>query len=450
MSAGVRRARSQVAEVDRAGAADLGQLATDVGSVPNQIGAVLLLDHLGEVELADLQRVIGDRLAGVPRLRQRLVTAGRGGGGAVWVEDPGFDVARHLEVVDCPAPGDEPALLALAAGRVTAPLPATAPRWQATLVTGLVGGGVALIVVFHHVLADGLGGLAVLARLVDEGAAVPAGPAAAAGPRPAGPGPGLRSRLARARRRLAEFGPRLRAVRRELGDRPTFATRCSLNHPTGRRREVAVVRAELAALKGFAHAHGGASVNDVLIGAVAGALGTLLRRRGEHVDEIVATVMVAAVPAGAPAGPAAGNQAGIAPIALPTGGTLAERLPVIAALTRARKQGRRGASAAPLGVVLRILARLHLLRWFIDHQRMVHTFVTNLRGPAVQVSIAGVPVIGLVPISLATGNVTVAFAAMSYAGTVTITVVTDPTHHPDRDVLLRALEEELVAPQPRS
>ncbi|TVR28601.1 MAG: DUF1298 domain-containing protein [Nitriliruptor sp.] len=160
--------------------------------------------------------------------------------------------------------------------------------------------------------------------------------------------------------------------------------------------------------------------------------------------------MVAAAPAGAPAGPAAGNQAGIAPIALPTGGTLAERLPVIAALTRARKQGRRGASAAPLGVVLRILARLRLLRWFIDHQRMVHTFVTNLRGPAVQVSIAGVPVIGLVPISLATGNVTVAFAAMSYAGTVTITVVTDPTHHPDRDVLLGALEDELAITRPES
>ena len=436
---------------ERAGAADLGQLVVDVGSVPNQIGAVLTLDGVGEGDVARLYAVLGDRLAGVPRLRQRLVTARRGGGGAVWVEDPGFDVARHLEVVDCPAPGDEAVLLALAAGRVTAPLPSTAPRWRATLVTGLTGGGAALIVVFHHVLADGLGGLAVLARLVDGAAEVPAVPGAAEAPAVPGAAtgtsstrtrPGRRSRLARVLRRLAALWPRLQAVRRELGARPTFATRCSLNHPTGPRREVAVVRTELAALKAVAHAHGDATVNDVLLGAVGGALGTLLRSRGEQVDEIVATVMVAA--AGGSAGGSAGNQAGIAPIALPTGGTLADRLPTIGARTRPRMQARRGASAGPLGAAMALLARLHLLRWCIDHQRMVHTFVTNLRGPADSVRIAGVTVTGLVPISLATGNVTVAFAAMSYAGTMTVTVVTDPTQHPDRDVLLRALEAELV------
>ena len=451
---------------ERAGAADLGQLVVDVGSVPNQIGAVLTLDGVGEGDVARLYAVLGDRLAGVPRLRQRLVTARRGGGGAVWVEDPGFDVARHLEVVDCPAPGDEAVLLALAAGRVTAPLPSTAPRWRATLVTGLTGGGAALIVVFHHVLADGLGGLAVLARLVDGAAEVPAVPGAATGTSSTRTRPGRRSRLARVLRRLAALWPRLQAVRRELGARPTFATRCSLNHPTGPQREVAVVRTELAALKAVAHAHGDATVNDVLLAVIAGALGTLLRSRGEQVDELVATVMVAAAAAGGAAGatrggsaggstgPPAGNQVGIAPIALPTGGTLADRLPTIGARTRPRTrprmQARRGASAAPLGAVMAILARLHLLRWCIDHQRMVHTFVTNLRGPADPVRIAGVTVTGLVPISLATGNVTVAFAAMSYAGTMTVTVVTDPTHHPDRDVLLRALEAELVTGRPGS
>ena len=220
-------------------------------------------------------------------------------------------------------------------------------------------------------------------------------------------------------------------------------------------------------MKAIARAQGDATVNDVLLGAVAGALGTLLRSRGEQVEELVATVMVAAAPAGGAAAGAArpgsasrsagnqarsqaSNQAGIAPVALPTGGTLTDRLPAIAARTRPRTQGHRGASAVPLGVALHLLARLRLLRWCIDHQRMVHTFVTNLRGPAEPVRIAGVTVTGLVPISLATGNVTVAFAAMSYAGTMTVTVVTDPTHHPDRDVLLRALEAELVTGRPGS
>jgi diacylglycerol O-acyltransferase / wax synthase len=423
---GRTRAPSQLAEVDRPGAADLGQLVVDVGSVPNQIGAVLTLEGSDDGDTADLASVIATRLSALPRLRQRLITAPPGGGPAAWVEDPTFDVTQHVRVVHCPAPGDEPALLALAADRVTTALPDTSPKWRVTVVTGLAGGRVGVVVVFHHVLADGIGGLAVLTRLVDGGVAEPV--------------PVAVPRVAPSTRRR----PGLRSVLAELGTRPTFAAKCSLNRPTGPRREIAVVRAELAALKDLAHAHGDATVNDVLLAAVGGALGTLLERRGEHVERLVATVMVAAGRAGS----SAGNQAGIAPTALPTGGTLTERLPAITARTRPRTQGRRGASAAPFGVVLRLLARLGLLRWAIDHQRMVHTFVTNLRGPGAQVTLDGRPVTDLVPISLATGNVTVAFAVLSYAGTVTITIVTDPAHHPDRDVLVAALESELAFARP--
>ncbi|MDQ1391297.1 MAG: diacylglycerol O-acyltransferase / wax synthase [Acidimicrobiaceae bacterium] len=54
---------------------------------------------------------------------------------------------------------------------MTDPLPAEHPLWSASLVTALADEGCALIIVFHHVLADGMGGLAVLANLVDGGAA---------------------------------------------------------------------------------------------------------------------------------------------------------------------------------------------------------------------------------------------------------------------------------------
>lgn len=63
--------------------------------------------------------------------------------------------------------GDEEALLALATEILTTPLPADQPLWSATLVTDLDDSGCALVVIFHHVLADGVGGLAVLANLVD-------------------------------------------------------------------------------------------------------------------------------------------------------------------------------------------------------------------------------------------------------------------------------------------
>lgn len=43
------------------------------------------------------------------------------------------------------------------------------------VVTGLADGGTGLVIVMNHVLADGIGGLAVLARLVDEMPGLPPG-----------------------------------------------------------------------------------------------------------------------------------------------------------------------------------------------------------------------------------------------------------------------------------
>jgi diacylglycerol O-acyltransferase / wax synthase len=435
---------ARVPAIERASAADLGQLASDAGSVPNQVGAVLLIDVPADVDVEAARTLIGDRLASVPRLRQRLVSTPLGLGPPIWVDDRHFDIARHVTVVDCPVPGNERSLLQLAASRVTAPLPRELPLWSVTFVTGLENGQTGMVMVFHHVMTDGIGGLAVLAQLLD-GSTVPSLPER---PRPPPSRRQLRldtaTRWLTALRGLPSTLPRLREAIRELGGRPAAAPRCSLNRPTSSRRQAAVVRAELATIREVARAHD-ATVNDVALTAVSGALTELLRHRGEQVDRLVISMPVAARTA-----PTGGNRAGIAPIELPTRGTPGDRLREIAAVTRARKQDQRGASAGLLGVGLRTLARLRVLRWFIDHQRMVHTFVTNLRGPDQHVTIAGMLVTDLVPISLTTGNVTVAFAASSYAGTLTITIIADPTHHPDLEILVRALQGELASGVPRT
>ena len=48
-------------------------------------------------------------------------------------------------------------------------LPTDRPLWLACLLADPVGGRTALVLVLHHVLADGLGGLAILAALADPG-----------------------------------------------------------------------------------------------------------------------------------------------------------------------------------------------------------------------------------------------------------------------------------------
>ncbi len=57
----------------------------------------------------------------------------------------------------------------------------------------------------------------------------------------------------------------------------------------------------------------------------------------------------------------------------------------------------------------------------------------------------GATVTDIVPLNVLAGNVTVAFAVMSYAGSVTITVTVDPdaVPSPDLDVLVEAPQIEL-------
>lgn len=158
---------SQPPPIFRVTADDLMSLASERGSTPLQVGAVLLLDVRGGLDPARAFDLLARRITAVPRLRQRLVNAPFGCGRPVWVDDPSFIIANHVTSLPCPAPGGESAVLGMAADLIGRRLPRDRPLWAATLVTDTVQGEAALIVVFHHVLADGIGGLAVLASLVD-------------------------------------------------------------------------------------------------------------------------------------------------------------------------------------------------------------------------------------------------------------------------------------------
>jgi diacylglycerol O-acyltransferase / wax synthase len=438
---------AQPVPVDRASPADLMQLATDVGPAPMHVGAVLILGTGPGFSVAEAQRLLGERIRAIPRLRQRLRRAPPGCGRPFWADDPAFDLRRHVRQLPCPPPGDERALLEVAAAVTGEPLPRSRALWSAAFVTGLAGGCTGLVIVMNHVLADGIGGLAVLARLVDESPGPPPGhPERARFPVPA---PGARTLAADAwtgrARRLTHPASSVRTIRQglaELGGArpPRRLPATSLNRPTGPQRRIDVIAADLAAVRDLGHAHGG-TVNDVILAAIAGALRALLASRGEELDLVTVSVPVSARQV--TTGGRLGNQVGVMPVALPVGGDLAARLTRIAAITRERKTAVRGSSAAVLGLPFRLLAPTGLLRWYVNRQRLVHTFATNLRGPAEPLKFAGAPVRAVIPIPATTGNVTVTFAALSYAGTLRITVVSDPSQMPDVTVLTAALRREL-------
>ncbi|MHA6781923.1 wax ester/triacylglycerol synthase domain-containing protein [Pseudonocardia saturnea] len=416
-------------------------LAAERGSTPMQVGAVLTVEAGAGLDPELVVQAIAHRITAVPRLRQRLMTVPWGCGRPVWVDDRHFAVGNHFSVLPCPPPGGERAVLEIAADMLGARLPRDRPLWAATWVLDTGQGSSALIVVLHHVLADGIGGLAVLAGLVDDGADSPD----SAFPRPMP----SRRRLAvdamldhlRGAARLPVALRRLRGGASQL--RPVISrrlARTSLNRPTGPHRRFTCVRVDLDEVHRAAHRHG-ATVNDVVLSAIAAALHRLLARRGEHVDDIVISVPFST--RRHTTAHELGNRSGVIPLRVPGTGGPARRLTSLAATTRAARTARRGASTALLSPLFRVLAAAGLYRWFIDRQRRIHTFVSNLRGPESRLVFAGCPITDIVALSSAMGNVTVAFAVLSYAGRLTITLVADPDTCPDVSALRDLVEEEL-------
>ena len=438
--------------IERASANDMVTFATDCGPAPTNIGAVLILEQGSGLDFSTVTATLADRLPRVRRLRQRLVPTPLGGGRPVWLDSPDFDLGRHVSTTDLSVPtvpaadsdnASDEQLLELVADLVCTPLDPHRPLWAVRWVTGLPDNRAALVLVMHHALTDGVGGLAILGALADGGA----DPGSDTFPEPP---PRLRSVVGDAWRArataLTQLPRRLRAGRqglRELGiraGRPTVAVATSLNRPTGPRRRLTVVRVPLGPLLESAHRRT-STLNDLMLTAVTGAMAGVLRLRGERPDELVVSVPVSARRTATVAH--LGNQTGVAPLAIPTLADQGERLRCITAMSSARRAAARGTSAGPMGLVFRVLGALRLFKPFIDHQRLVHTFVTNVRGPETVARLAGHPIVEIVPVAVTPGNVGVCFDILSYAGGLVMTVVADPDVVPEQDLLTSLLTEEL-------
>src|SRR5438270_13962593 len=84
----------------RLGVIDAAFLDCESPGTPMHVGGLLLFDGRPELDgrpgVAGLARSISERLPLLPRLRQRLQPVPLGLGDPIWVDDPGFDLRRHL------------------------------------------------------------------------------------------------------------------------------------------------------------------------------------------------------------------------------------------------------------------------------------------------------------------------------------------------------------------
>lgn len=451
--------------MDRLTPLDVSNLRVEEHGLPMHVAALALLDGTslldgsGQLRLDAVRQHLERRLHRAPRLRQVLHRPRTGLGPPVWADDPSFDIDAHLRVRAVPAPGDEAALLRLCAELNEPPLPRGRPLWEMCLLPGLADGTVGLLVRLHHVVADGIAAVEMIGALLDPVqdstrepgfAAQPEIPAASPKwtPRPL-PGNGvlLADNLARwsvgagrvlslmrrpavVTRRLATVGDQIRQLLRE-----GLAPKVSFNRAVGGHRQMCLIRTDLASVKTVAHAHG-ATVNDIVLAAVAGGSRRLLDGRGELEPGLVLKASVAASIRGA-AEEAGGNRVAVMLAPLPVGEPdPGQRLKHISHATTERKRH------APYQPSARFAQRWMVRAMF--HQRLVNLLTSNLPGPTAPLALAGARILELFQVGVVQGNVAIAVGTLSYAGQLNIDIVGDTAVVPDLSAFAEGLADALV------
>ena len=110
---------------------------------------------------------IESRLASFPRFQKRVVRPKSGVGMPTWKVDPNYDLRFHLQRVALPDPGDKAGLQEMLANLMITPLDPNRPLWQVHLIEKY-GKGCVLFYKIHHCIADGISLMHVLLSTADK------------------------------------------------------------------------------------------------------------------------------------------------------------------------------------------------------------------------------------------------------------------------------------------
>ena len=424
-------------------------------------------DAPAQHELID---ALESRLHLVPRYRQRLAFVPFSQGRPVWVDDPHFNLAYHVRHTALPDPGGEGQLMRLTGRVFSQVLDRSRPLWEIWLVEGLAGGKFALLSKTHHALVDGISGVDIMTVLFDTSPdPMPVAPAEHQWvPQPVPSQAQLLAdalleratvpgEMARGVRALLR-GPRAVAGRaaRSLGALGEVArTGLSPAPPSpfnvriGPHRRFTWVRGDLDQFKSVKNALGG-TVNDVVLAAVSGALGSYMRAHGETTDGLSLRAMIpVSVRADVERG-ALGNRVAAIWAPLPVGITdPARRLRTISSAMQQLKQSGQAVGAqvitqlagfAPPTIVSQA-ARLQA------RQRLFNLVVTNVPGPQFPLYLIGRELESIFPMVPLATNTALGIAIMSYNGQLNFGLAGDYDALADIEALadeLRASIAELV------
>jgi WS/DGAT/MGAT family acyltransferase len=385
----------------------------------------------------------------------------------VWVDDADFDLRHHLRSVTLPPPGSDASLRELAARVFASPLESSRPLWELTVVEGLSGDRVAVIIKVHHAMVDGISNLDIGTLLLDPAPRVAAGrPSPRWRPRPGPAERTLASRDLEGLRRTITSNPILlpfRAPRliREAVDGlvgTPWAGAASLalsfvrpghhfffNHAIGPDRALRHVAVPLADLKSVKDVMA-CPVNDVVLAVVAEAMSRWLVERAEDVSERLRVFCPLSV-RDESARHALGSQVEGMVVELPLDAMpMVTRLARIAAEVGDLKKSRQAVPARALADVSRWApATYHVLAGRLagepqlSLQSLVNMVVTNVPGPQAPFYTGGARLLEVWPLVPLYHMLGLNLAVFSYGGVMHFSLMTDPDLVPDLDRLAKHL-----------
>ncbi|GAA3675647.1 WS/DGAT/MGAT family acyltransferase [Yimella lutea] len=156
---------------DRLTSLDASFLYLEDATTPMHVGSVMVFDPPAEgFEYDNIIDLVSNRIAYVPRYRQRVRhTPGRISN-PVWVDDQDFDITYHVRRSALPKPGNT-AQLEEFVGRIQSrALDRDRPLWELYLVEGLERGRFAIVTKTHQALVDGVNAIDIGQVIVDSDA----------------------------------------------------------------------------------------------------------------------------------------------------------------------------------------------------------------------------------------------------------------------------------------
>jgi WS/DGAT/MGAT family acyltransferase len=435
------------------------------------IDSIMLLE--GPADWPRVEAVVQRRLVDrYPVFSQRPVESTNPVGMPHWEDDEDFALGRHMHHATLDAPGDEATLQRFVEAQMQRPLQRDRPLWELHLVDGYAAGAV-VVARFHHAMADGIALAQVLLSLTDPDpdgdlveAEAGAEPLVAATPtRPSGGvlqsaagwvtrpvSAGVRG----ARQLVGEIPSALNpayaiealAVARQtghiadkllLGQNPESV----LNGDTGvAKRAVWSRPRRLDDIKTVGRAVG-ATVNDVLVGAVSGAIsGYVLGRDGDPQD--LTTMVPVNLRGLEPLPRELGNKFALVMLPLPTG-----RLAPLQRLVEAKRRMdsiKQSPEAMLTFGIINAIGRTNpdVARFVVDFFAAKAIGVTtNVAGPMTGRYLAGTridTVLGWVPGS---GRQTLGVCIFSYDGVVRVGFKVDAAVVTAPETLVHAFDDEM-------